>query len=67
MDKQYYCYDGPVLSFGRCVSNRWYGETYASTAKKAKSNLVYQYKKTNGLLPGTQIDLPQKIKIVEGV
>ncbi len=60
-----YSYDGPVLSFGRCIANNWYGETYAVTAEKAKSNLIYQYKKQNKLLPGTRIELPGKVMTVE--
>lgn len=45
-----YSYTGPVTMFDRCVANYWKGETYASSEKKAKSNLVYQYKKQNGLI-----------------
>lgn len=40
-----YRYDGPVMEFDKCISNRWQGETTASSEKKARSNLAYQFKK----------------------
>lgn len=40
-----YSYDGVVKEFDTIISNRWRGSTYAVSEKKAKSNLVYQYKK----------------------
>ena len=44
-----YSYTGPVTMFDRCVTNCWKGETYASSEKKAKSNLIFQYKQQNGV------------------
>ena len=60
-----YSYTGPVTIFDRCVTNYWKGETYASSEKKAKSNLVYQYKKQNGLIQGTKVSLPGKLVKLE--
>ena len=40
-----YSYDGIVKEFDTIISNRWRGSTYAVSEKKARSNLVYQYKK----------------------
>lgn len=40
-----YMYDGPVMNFGTCISDRWHGTTYAVSEKKARSNLAYQFKK----------------------
>lgn len=40
-----YLYDGPVKMFNNCISNRWEAATRAVSAKKAKSNLAYRYKK----------------------
>ena len=60
-----YSYTGPVTMFDRCVANCWKGETYASSEKKAKSNLVYQYKKQNGLLPASKVNLPGKLVKIE--
>ena len=56
-----YSYTGPVTMFDRCVANYWKGETYAPSEKKAKSNLAYQYRKQNGLIPGTRVGLPGKL------
>ena len=60
-----YSYTGPVTMFDRCVANYWKGETYAPSEKKAKSNLVYHYKKQNGLIPGTRVGLPGKLVKLE--
>lgn len=59
-----YKYDGPVMSFERCIANRWSGTTVAQSEAKAKSNLAYQFKKANGLTPKTQIKLPGKITFI---
>lgn len=60
-----YSYIGPVTMFGRCVSNCWKGETYASSEKKAKSNLIFQYKQQNGLIPASKVNLPGKLVKLE--
>lgn len=60
-----YSYSGPVMMFDRCVANSWQAETYAPSEKKAKSNLAYQFRKQNGLIPGTRIGLPGKIVKLE--
>lgn len=58
---QQYRYDGPVMHFDNCVQNRWTATTMAVTEVKAKSNLIYRYKKENGLLPNAKITLPGKL------
>ena len=60
-----YSYSGPVTMFNRCVSSTWKGETYASSERKAKSNLIFQYKKQNGLTPASRINLPGKVILQE--
>lgn len=60
-----YVYNGPVESFDKPIADQWYGETLASSEKKAKSNLTYQFKKCNNLLPTAKISLPGEIKIIE--
>ena len=45
-----YVYKGPVMIFGKLVTNSWSGETIAPTRKKAMSNLAYQFKKLNNIL-----------------
>lgn len=59
-----YVYDGPVLEFDRLVADHWKGETMAPSAKKAKSNLAYQYKKKNNRNAGIKVTLPGEIKMV---
>lgn len=59
-----YIYDGPVMEFDTCISNRWKGSTYASSEKKARSNLAFQFKKQTNRVAGTRITLPGKIMVV---
>lgn len=61
-----YSYDGPVLEFNRIVASRWYGETYAVSEAKARTNLAFRYKKETGRVPRTKFTLPGKI-VVKGV
>ena len=60
-----YSYNGPVLEFGRIVTNNWQAQTYATSEAKARSNLAYQFKKVNGKVASTKITLPGKI-VIEG-
>lgn len=60
-----YSYDGPVLEFEHCISNRWKASTCAISEKKARSNLTYQYKKNNNKAPGTKITLPGKLILAQ--
>lgn len=64
MKKLLYVYDGPVMKYDDLISRRWYGETYAVSERKARSNLTYQYKRQYGFKPNVKITLPGKI-IVE--
>lgn len=59
-----YRYDGPVMEFDRLVVSNWKGETIAPSEQKARSNLAYQYKKTNNRIAGTKVTLPGKIMMV---
>jgi hypothetical protein len=61
---QEYRYDGPVMRFDSCVAHRWKANTVAPSEAKAKSNLVFRYKKENGLAPNAKISLPGKIQTV---
>lgn len=60
-----YLYDGPVMMFDRCIADHWQGCTYAVSEKKAKSNLIYQFKKSNNRMPNTKVSLPGKIIRIE--
>lgn len=57
-----YFYEGPVMEFDRCVQWKWSGETMAQSEKKARSNLVFQWKKKNNRVSGTRITLPGKLQ-----
>lgn len=59
-----YSYDGPVERFGKCIAHRWTASTYAPSARKARSNLEYRFKKENNLIPATKVTLPGKITMV---
>ena len=59
-----YVYNGPVMEFDRCIADCWYGETMAPSESKARSNLAYQYKKSNNRVSGAKITLPGKIRAV---
>ena len=64
-DYHKYTYDGPVMEFDRLLADHWKGETMAPSEKKARSNLIYQFKKQNSRIVGTKISLPGKIKMEE--
>ena len=59
-----YVYEGPVLEFERLLTDRWRAETLAPTERKAISNLQYQFKKNNNILPNSKISLPGKLRMV---
>ena len=59
---EYYIYEGPVMNnFNQVITNKWNGETYANTDKKAKSNLSYQFKKEHGLLQTAKVILVKDV------
>ena len=56
-----YTYNGPVMEFDTCIAYNWQASTYAESERKAKSNMIYQFKKKNNRVPGTKISLPGKV------
>lgn len=60
-----YVYDGPVASYGRCICNMWSGTTMAPTAEKARSNLMFTFKKEYGMDASKKIELVGKIYQVD--
>ena len=60
-----YSYDGPVREFDTCINLRWKASTYAPSEKKARSNLVYRYKKEHGKSANANIKLTGKIVMVK--
>ncbi len=65
-DYHEYTYDGPVKEFDRIVCNRWVAKTYAPTAKKAQSNLAFQFKKEFNRASSAKITLPGEIIRLNG-
>lgn len=61
--KKIYSYDGPVLVFGTLVSNRWIGQTIASSEAQARNNLAYQFKRSANRIAQSKVTLPGKITI----
>ena len=57
-----YLYSGPVKEFDTIINNKWEAKTSAPSEAKARSNLVYRYKKEHGRAVNSQIKLPGKIK-----
>jgi hypothetical protein len=60
-----YTYKGPVKEFDTIVRNRWEASTLAVSEKKARSNLIFQYKNETGRAPNAKITLPGKIILEE--
>lgn len=60
-----YSYSGPVMEFNTLLTDIWKGETTAPSERKARSNLAYQFKKTNNRIAGSKIILPGKLNIVD--
>ena len=56
-----YGYDGPVLLFDKIICNRWQAVTSAPSKKKARSNLIFRFKRDNGLAPNAKITLPGEV------
>lgn len=59
-----YEYIGPVYLFNKRITPNWYGQTYAPSIEKARSNLEYQYKKEHGYTANAQIHLNGEILMV---
>lgn len=56
-----YSYDGVVKEFDTIILNRWRGSTYAVSEKKARSNLIYRYKREHGKSSDSKVTLPGKL------
>lgn len=59
-----YMYEGPVLEFEKLLTDKWRGETFAPSERKAISNLKYQFNKNNNRLPSSKISLPGELRMV---
>ena len=49
------------MELDRCIADKWEGCTRAVSEKKARANLTYQYKVSNGKAPRSKITLPGKL------
>ena len=58
-----YKYSGPVNQFGKEITSKWSGYTYAVSEAKARSNLSFQFKKQFGLAYTAKISLPGRIEL----
>ena len=65
-ERYYFVYEGPVLSFGKIIQNKWIYQTKAETISKALNNLAWNYKRINQLKDNFKIELDQKYLIVKG-
>lgn len=63
--KHKYTYNGSVWIFDDCVQTHWEGKTTASSMKKARANLTYQWKKKNGYAPNAKVSLPGRLTMTE--
>lgn len=59
-----YRYCGPVKEFDNIVNSKWEASTEAPSEKKARSNLVYRYKREHGKTANSKITLPGKITML---
>ena len=64
--RYYFVYEGPVMSFGKIIQNKWIYQTKAETISKALNNLAWNYKRINQLKDNFKIELDQKYLIVKG-
>ena len=59
-----YEFVGAVYLFNQLIAPNWYGQTYAVSEEKARSNLEYQYKKKHGYQSNAKIHLSGEIVMV---
>lgn len=57
---EHYIYEGPVVGLRGIMTEKWRGETYAVSEKKAIGNLSYQFKKQHGYTKTSKIFLPMR-------
>ena len=58
-----YTYEGPVMEFGDILTRHWASSTYAPSEKKARSNMIFQYKRQFGKSADSKITLPGDITL----
>lgn len=61
-----YTFCGTVVRDGRTVEYNWNTFTFAPSAKKAMSNLVYRYKRDNDIPKACKVELFGKLEEANG-
>lgn len=61
-EKYTFVYSGPVLRFGKIISNNWSAKTVATSKEKAISQFMYRFKKDNNLEVWAKIELPGELR-----
>lgn len=64
MSSYKYRYEGPVMVFDRLVQETYVGETIAPTPSKARSNLIFRWKKQNNRSAGSKVTLPGRVTCI---
>lgn len=59
-EKKRYEYNGYVMLFDRVIKTNWKGQTFAVSAKKALSNLLFNCKASLGYVAGSKLSLDQR-------
>lgn len=62
-DMKTYEYEGPVMEDGGYHLSRWKASTAAVSESKARSNLIYRFKKEYNIFMGARISLPGKFTV----
>lgn len=60
-----YEFNGAVRLFDRIIAPNYTAQTTAPSVQKARSNLVYRYKRDNGYAKTAKITLTGKFTIIE--
>lgn len=60
-----YSYKGSVKNYDTVVQRDWEGRTIAVSEKKARTNLMYQWKRQHGKTADYKVSLPGEITILE--
>ena len=55
--KKWYEYCGPVIENDICIARNWSVQTFATSPKKALSNLSFRFKRDNNRAANTKIQL----------
>lgn len=60
MPQKHFRYNGQVIQFGRSLGY-FQADTWATSAAKARSNILYQFKKANNMMPSCKLELEAEV------